>query len=118
MVSLDLTKNVRNEVPYSMTKQLKALREILIKVALNDTPREQSVFLSLRSKANCMFFLDFMCKCQVPTYLCCPITLGICHDPVISHVGITYEYSTTLDQLEKDKSTCIKIEIVKNDFLS
>lgn len=38
---------------------------------------------------------------QVPDHLCCPITMDILRDPVITPAGITYERSVLLQHLKR-----------------
>uniref|UniRef100_A0A7N1A413 E3 ubiquitin-protein ligase CHIP n=1 Tax=Kalanchoe fedtschenkoi TaxID=63787 RepID=A0A7N1A413_KALFE len=61
----------------SNQEELEALRQVFIKVAEADTPKE------------------------IPDYLCCKITLDIYRDPVITPSGVTYERKVLLDHLNK-----------------
>ncbi|KAK9057459.1 hypothetical protein SSX86_022294 [Deinandra increscens subsp. villosa] len=66
-----------DEVTYSTSEQLAALKSVFSKAAEADKPTD------------------------VPDYLCCKITLDIFRDPVITPSGLTYERAVILDHLEK-----------------
>ncbi|KAI3829868.1 hypothetical protein L1987_03998 [Smallanthus sonchifolius] len=66
-----------DEVGYSTSEQLAALKLIFSKAAEDDKPTD------------------------IPDYLCCKITLDIFRDPVITPSGLTYERAIILDHLEK-----------------
>lgn len=71
------TEGFVDETAVSMSDQLKALNLVFKKAAEDDTPTE------------------------VPSYLCCNITLDIFRDPVITPCGVTYERAVILDHLQK-----------------
>ncbi|KAL8258916.1 hypothetical protein R6Q59_026869 [Mikania micrantha] len=75
----DLSQKVdgTDEVSYSISKHLAALKLIFSKAVEANKPTE------------------------VPDYLCCKLTLDIFRDPVICPSGFTYERAVILDHLEK-----------------
>lgn len=71
------TEGFVDETAISISDQLKALNLVFKKASEDDTPTE------------------------VPSYLCCNITLDIFRDPVITPCGVTYERAVILDHLQK-----------------
>jgi len=56
---------------------------------------------------------------EVPEHLCCPITLGLMHDPVITKSGITYERTALMQSIRaKGEDPVTRQTITSKDLTS